>query len=92
MIYWKRQMYALPSLLSKEKRVDKPERLWESWEVKKITHWFYLSQNDLFLCWMHYVSPDTDDVFQECTSIKRQVSINNSCQGPYFLLDWNIFY
>lgn len=27
MIYWKRQMYALPSPLSKEKGADKTERL-----------------------------------------------------------------
>lgn len=41
---------------------------------------------------MHYISPDAYDIFQECASIKKQVSINNSWQGPYFLLDWNIFY
>ena len=91
MIYWKRQMYALPSLLSKEKGTDKPERLWIGWKVKKIPGSNSLKK-DLFLCWMHYISPDTYDIFQECTSIKRQASINNSWQGPYFLLDWNIFY
>lgn len=83
-------MYALPSPLSKEKGADKPERLWNDWKVKKIPGSNSLKK-DLFLCWMHYISPDTYDIFQECTSIKRQASINNRWHGPYFLLEWNIF-
>lgn len=86
-------MYALLSLLSKEKGTDKPERLWNDWKLKKKKNpWSNSLKKDLFLCWMHYISPDTYDIFQECTSIKRQASANNSWQAPYFLLDWNIFY
>lgn len=49
-------------------------------------------KKDLFLCCVHSIPPDADGIFQECASIKRQVSISNGWQGPYFFLDWNIFH
>jgi hypothetical protein len=81
-------MCALPSMFSKEKGASKPERWWGDWKSKILR----ISKKDLWLCCVHYISPDAHGIFQECASIKRQVSINNGWQGPYFFLDWNIFH
>lgn len=78
-IYWKKEMCALPSMLSKEKAANKPERWWQD-SKRKISR---VSKK----IYSYAVCILFPQIFQECASIKRQASINKCLQGPYFFLD-----